>query len=123
MKRIIISITIITAIIAIGCSAIFYIDSQNRKLYGKIEMVLNAYSQDEGVEESINELKSYFSIYQKGLACFVAEEELMDISEAISKLLPMYQSDCDEFTAECEAIKNLTERIKSNEIPTWYRIL
>lgn len=123
MKRIIISITIITIIIAIGCSAIFYIDAQNRKLYGKIEMVLNAYSKNERVEESISELKSFFDKYEKGLACIVAEDELMDISESISKLLPMYLSECDEFTAECEAIKTLAERIKSNEVPAWHKIL
>lgn len=123
MKRIIISITIITVIIAIGCSAIFYIDSQNQKLYGKIEMVKKAYTDGAGVEESISGLQVYFDGYIKGLSCIVPEDELMEISEAIAKLLPMYQSDCDEFLAECEAIKNLAGRIRSNEVPTWHKIL
>lgn len=123
MKRIIISITIIVIIITIGCSAIFYIDSQNRRLYGKIEMVLNAYSEDDGVEESIGELKTFFHKYEKGLACIVSEEALIDMSQAITRLLPMYLSDCDEFTAECQSIMTLAARIKSNEIPTWDRIL
>lgn len=123
MKRIIISITIIVIIITIGCSAIYYIDTQNRKLYGKIEMVLNAYSSDDGVEESIGELKTFFHKYEKGLACIVSEEALIDMSQSITKLLPMYQSDCDEFTAECQSIMTMAARIRSNEIPTWDRIL
>ena len=42
MKRIIISVCIIAAIIAAGCSAIVYIGAQNSKLYGELELVEKA---------------------------------------------------------------------------------
>lgn len=47
MKRIIISVIIIAAIIAAGCFAIVGIEAENAKIYGAIEEVLNSDSQEE----------------------------------------------------------------------------
>lgn len=123
MKRILISVVIIAVIIAMGCSAIAYIDSHNNRLYGHIDMVLKAYEDGSGVEEKINDLSRFFESYEKRLSCIVNEEVLNEMSASISRLMPMYESDSDEFTAECETLRSFAERIQNSETPTWYRIL
>lgn len=123
MKRIIISIGIIAAIIALGCSAIAYIEVHNSKLYGKIDKVVSSYESGSGVESSIAELSDYFKRYQKRLGCIVGDDELAEMSMSVSRLLPMYQSDCDEFAAECVEIKSYAQKIIDFQIPYWYRIL
>ncbi len=123
MKRIIICIGIIAVIIALGCSAIAYIDANNSRLYGKIDMVISSYESKSRVEQSIAELSEYFDEYRKGLSCIISDDELSQISLSISRLLPMYESECDEFTAECAEIKSYARKIMDSEIPYWYRIL
>lgn len=123
MKRIIISIGIIAAIIALGCSAIAYIEVHNSKLYGKIDEVISSYEQDKNVTQSISELRDFFEKYSRKLGCIISDEELAQISVSISRLTPMYESECDEFTAECVQIREYAKKILDLEIPYWYRIL
>lgn len=123
MKRIIISIGIIAVIIALGCSAIAYIEVHNSKLYGKIDEVISSYERDAGVTQSISELRDYFEKYSHKLGCIINDDELAQISVSISRLAPMYESECDEFTAECTQIKEYAKKILDSEIPYWYRIL
>ncbi len=123
MKRIIISIGIIAVIIALGCTAIVYIEAHNSKLYGKIDEVVASYEQDEGVVQSISELEDFFKTYSRKLGCIINDDSLAEISVSISRLTPMYESECDEFTAECAQIKEYAKKILDSEIPYWYRIL
>ncbi len=123
MKRIIICIAIIAAIIALGCSAIAYIEVNNSKLYGKIDKVISSFDMDSEVESSIADLNDYFKKYKKMLGCIVGDDELYEMELSISRLLPMYQSDCDEFTAECNQIKTCAKKMLDAEMPYWYRIL
>ena len=114
MKRIIISIGIIAVIIALGCSAIAYIAVHNSKLYGKIDEVIASYEQNKGVVQSISELEYFYRKYSRRLGCITNDESLAEISVSISRLAPMYESKCDEFTAECTQIK---EYAKKSSIP------
>ncbi len=123
MKRIIICIGIIAVIIALGCSAIAYISVHNSKLYGKIDEVIASYEQDEGVVQSISELREYYNEYSRRLGCITNDDSLAEISVSISRLAPMYESECDEFAAECAQIKEYAKKILDSEIPCWYRIL
>ncbi len=123
MKRIMICIGIIAVIIALGCSAIAYISVHNSKLYGKIDEVIASYEQDEGVVQSISELREYYKEYSRRLGCITNDDSLAEISVSISRLTPMYESECDEFTAECTQIKEYARKILDSEIPCWYRIL
>lgn len=123
MKRIIISIGIITAIIALGCYAIVYIEVHNSKLYGKIDEVISSYEQDTDVVGSISELQDFYNKYSRKLGCIISDDDLAQISVSISRLEPMYKSGCDEFTAECVQIREYAKKILDSEIPYWYRIL
>ena len=122
MKRILISIVIIAAIIAAGCLAIAGIETENTKIYGKIEQVLNSESEEEA-EVAVQELEEVFQDYSKRLSCIVDEDLLEEMSGAVYMLKPMLESNSDEFTAQCELIRSYAKRILDREIPTLGRIL
>lgn len=124
MKRLIVSITIIGVIIAVGVVAIMTVNAKNQRLYGHIEAVLSEYNGGSDPTAEIEKLESFFSSrYAPNLGYFVNDDELQEIEIMISKLKPMYDSDCDEFSAECESIKAAAKKIYLNELPCFYRIL
>ncbi|MCD8007307.1 MAG: DUF4363 family protein [Oscillospiraceae bacterium] len=122
MKRILISIVIIAAIIAAGCFAIAGIEAENTKIYGKIEEVLSADSQEEA-EAAVGELEEAFKEYSRRLSCIVDEDILEEMEGAVYMLKPMLESNSDEFTAQCELLRSYAKRILDREIPTLGRVL
>ncbi len=122
MKRILISIVIIAIIIAAGCFAIAGIEAENTKIYGAIEEVLDSESEEEAVE-AVNKLEDAFKEYSKRLSCIVDEDILEEMEGAVYMLMPMLESNSDEFTAQCELIRSYAKRILDREIPTLGRIL
>lgn len=122
MKRILISIVIIAAIIAAGCFAIAGIEAENTKIYGKIEKVLSS-STEEEAEEAVSDLEEAFREYSKRLSCVVDEDILEEMEGAVYMLRPMLESSSDEFTAQYELLRSYAKRILDREIPTLGRIL
>lgn len=122
MKRIVISIVIIAAIISAGCLAIGYIGEENEIIYGKIEEVLNAEG-DAATKEAVRELERAFEKYENRLSCIVDEDILEEMSAAVSMLMPMYEASSDEFTAQCELVKAYAKRLLDREIPTLPRVM
>lgn len=124
MKRLIISLTIMAVIIAMSVYALYTVSRKNDRLYGHIEAVVSAYEQDGDVDTEIRNLREYFEKdYVPKLGCFVDDDLLHEISALISRLEPMYAADCDEFTAECEAIRAEARKIYLNELPVFFRIM
>lgn len=124
MKRLFVSIAIIGVIIAVGVAAILSVGSKNTRLYGHIDAVLAEFDGGGDPSAQIDELKSFFEkSYAPILGCFVSDESLQEIDLMISKLKPMYDADCDEFSAECASIKAAARKIYNDELPRLYRIL
>lgn len=124
MKRIIISLSIITVIVAVGIMAIMTVSSKNDRLYGHIESVISAYESDGDVNSQIEVLKKYFEDdYVKILGMLVDDDRLAEMSVYINRLQPMLESDCDEFMAECESIRTEARKIYLNELPLPFRVL
>ena len=122
MKRLIICLTIIAAIIAAGICTIGTVAQKNERLYGKIDSVLASYGES-GAEAEIAELKKFFEReYAPGLSLVVNDAGLGEMMNSISKLGPMLESGCDEFLAECEAIRSEAERIYLAELPGLFRV-
>lgn len=124
MKRIIISISIMALIVAVGVAALITAYSENDRLYGKIESVVRAYESGGDVSKEIEALKKFFKqSYAPALGAFVDDETLGELLSFINRLAPMYESGCDEFTAECEALRTEAEKIYLGELPSVFRIL
>ncbi len=123
MKRLVLCIVIIAAIVAAGVWSCEEVLIKNRKLYGFIREVEADFSQGMPAEESISALENYFEEdYRPALAVFINDEKLYEMSEAVSRLRPMYESGCDEFSAECAALEARADSIYRGELPGVGRI-
>ena len=124
MKRIAISIAIIALIFVAGYSAVALIDSGNDRLYGQLELVTDSYrSQSPDVEKTISELERSVADYSKRLGWVVSDELLGEMELSTARLMPMYQSNSDEFLAVCSEIKEYARMILESEKVTWSKIL
>ncbi len=123
MKRLVICIVIITGIIAAGICSAAVVGERNERLYGHVQSVLAAYEAGDG-EEEIESLEKFFrEDYAPRLSVIVNDGQLADLWTSVAKLKPMLESGCDEFSAECEAIKAGAERIYRGELPGIWRLL
>lgn len=124
MKRVIVCLVIIGVIIATGIFSCAAVAAKNDRLYGHIESVLSAYDSGGDASSAIDDLERYFRTdYAPKLACIIDDEMIGELALVISRLKPMYESDCDEFSAECEAVRASAERIYKSEVPSFFRIL
>ena len=124
MKRVIICLSIIAVIIAVGIFALNMVKAKNDRLYGHIEEVISSYEEGGDVISEINRLREYFEKdYAPKLACIINDDHLAEIRSLINRLEPMFDSDCDEFTAECESIRDMAHKIYLEELPAFFRIL
>lgn len=123
MKRLVLSISIIAVIAAMGIVTIFFIKGQNEKLYGKLDLVLYKYENGQDPSQELAELEVYAEGYVAKLS-YVADEELLgDLYESVVTLRTLYFDSSEEFRTECERIRLLAERIYLKEIPQMGRIL
>lgn len=123
MKRLVLSISIIAVIAAMGILTIFFIQSQNEKLYGKLDLVLYKYENNEDVSKELVELEEFTREYTKKLNYFADEEKLEELYEAVITLKTFYFESSEEFRTECARIRLLADRIYRQEIPDMGRIL
>lgn len=123
MKRLVLSISIIAVIAAMGIMTIFFIQSQNEKLYGKLDLVIYKYENNEDVSKELAELEEFAREYTKKLDYFADEEKLEELYEAVITLKTLYFDSSEEFRTECARIRLLADRIYRREIPDIGRIL
>ncbi|MBQ8396067.1 MAG: DUF4363 family protein [Oscillospiraceae bacterium] len=123
MKRLVLSISIIAVIAAMGIVTIFFIQSQNEKLYGKLDLVIYKYENNEDVSKELAELEEFAREYTKKLNYFADEEKLEELYEAVITLKTLYFDSSEEFRTECARIRLLADRIYRREIPDMGRIL
>lgn len=124
MKRVIICLSIIAIIIAVGAFTIRSVSINNDRLYGHIDAVISAYESDGDVPSEIEKLRDFFlNDYMPKLGCVINDDLLGELWTGISRLEPMYDSGCDEFTAECESLRSGAKKIYYDELPAFFRIL
>lgn len=123
MKRIIISIAIIAMIAAAGSMAILYIGEANSRLLGQLELVEKAYSEGGDTAREIALLSRSYKSLRRVLGIIADDDDVEEVGALISRLLPMLESDCDEFLAECRMIRSAAAKIYSGELPTLDKIL
>ncbi len=123
MKRLYISIAIFILIIALGVLSIVLISNANAKLYGEIENVISGYKSGADLAPRIKALREQFVGYSRLVGSLTSDEKLQQIEEALSRLIAMYESDSDEFLAECYLIKTVAQEILQEQLPTLERLL
>lgn len=123
MKRLVIGIIIIICVVTLGIFAIEYIDTQNSRLYGKLEEVFSAYEKGEDILPLLNDFTAQAYKYASKLTVFINDEQLTELLEAAESMSAFYSAgDEPEFIAQATRLKFLAEKIYSDELPHIGRI-
>lgn len=120
MKRLIISCSLLIALLAIGVVSLFYIKNVCSQTIEKSQITKQSIdTQDyQTASQNIKDLESYWKKNEKYLCLFVRHGEIEEISRQISELsdLLKYQ-DYSESSATLNRIIVIAEHIKATEKP------
>lgn len=123
MKRLITATVIIAIIIALGVLTIVIIANENQKLYGEINSVINGYLSGEDIGDKISSLEKTTEKYRRTVGIVSSDETLQQMDEAVARLRAMYESQSDEFLAECYLVRTIAQEILDQQRPTLSRLL
>ena len=123
MKRITLCLVIFAAIIVISAGSLFMLNKNNKELTGKIDEIIELYNKEsDEISDKVNELEEYWEDYYIRISFVAQSSTLDDISYSVSKLLPLYEQDSDEFVSECESIKYWIKRVYDSQFPHFYSV-
>ena len=125
MKRAIISICILSARIGLGIFFNIKVSSECKKLIGLVELAQQ--SMDSGNTEEaikyIGDFKAEWDSFYNIALCIVRGDKLSEIDNCYIRIVPLIESDNDEFSAELSELKNMLIRTRESEFPTILNIL
>lgn len=120
MKRLVISSTLLLALLVIGVVSLFYIENVCSQTIEKSQTIKQeVYTQDyEKAAKNIKDLESYWEENEKYLCLFVRHGEIEEISRQISELSDFLRyENYSEVSAELNRIIIIAEHIKATEKP------
>lgn len=125
MKRTITAFILLAAIIIWSVTGIFIVKNENADLVEIIKSIEACCENEdmEGAEVFADQLEAMWKKYERKMSLLVADEKMIDLSIAISKVKPYCRDANDELMAELENIKRQLELIYKAELPFWYNIL
>ena len=124
MNRIYTSIIIIISVILIDIYSHHVILREENALENTLTAV-QTYSLDKDTENALSlaeELTEQWEKSRKKLALFVSDKTLDEISDSISKIVPLLESDSDEVSAEAEYVKRKLLRTHTRDLPDIHNI-
>ena len=125
MKRTITAFVLLAAIIIWSVTGIFIVRNENNDLVEIIKSIEACCENEdmESAEEFADQLEAMWKKYERKMSLLAADEKMIDLSIAISKVKPYCRDANDELMAELENIKRQLELIYKAELPFWYNIL
>lgn len=125
MKRIAISVILLSVIFIFSFSAIFIIKHKNKELTSILSevQVLTENKQYDKAALKAEELSAVWEKYEKTMLLFVKDEKVNEINISISKIKPFIKEQNEELPGELLNVLNNLNYIYKSEIPFWYNIL
>lgn len=125
MKRVIISIFILSAMIGIGIFFNIKVSSECKKLIGLVDMTQKSMDSDNTEEamKYIGDFKSEWDSFYNEALFIIRGDRLFEIDNCYVRIVPLIESDNDELSAELSELKNLLVRTRESEFPTIFNIL
>ena len=124
MRRLIISISLLTIVLIYSVSSLFFIKYKNEKLVTAIEEVQALYENnnyDQAIKKSY-EVNEMWESYKKTLLITVNSEKVNEISISIARISPFISTENEKLTEEFQNIFYQLNQIYETECPTWYNI-
>ena len=124
MRRLIISISLLTIVLIYSVSSLFFIKYKNEKLVTAIEEVQALYENNNYFEASKKsyEVNEMWESYKKTLLITVNSEKVNEISISIARISPFISTENEKLTEEFQNIFYQLNQIYETECPTWYNI-
>ena len=125
MKRIAISIILLSAIFIFSFSVIFIIGHKNKELTSILSevQVLTETKQYDKAALKAEELSTTWESYQKIMLLFVKDNKINEINISISKINSFINEQNDKLPEEILNASHSLNYIYKSEIPCWYNIL
>ena len=119
MKRGIICIVILSVMLTLSITELFYLKSGVKKITADVNTIIALSQSDstDSVNTAIDSLKAHWQSLYRHCAFFIQTQKLEETNLAISRLEVMYENENDEFFSELEVIKASLEKIYINELP------
>jgi hypothetical protein len=124
MKRLIISITLLSVILIYSVSTLFIIKEKNKELAASVMDVQALYESNniEAALEKLNNVTKMWDSYKKILLITVNSNKVNELNLSFSKLSPFIESNSRELEIEFQEIYYNLNNIYSIECPTWYNV-
>lgn len=125
MKRVVISVCILSAMIGLGILFNIKISAECKKLIGFVELAqksMDSESREQAFLYMQDFQNEWDSFYNEALF-IIRGDRLSEIDSCYIRIVPLIKSDNDEVTAELSELKNLLVRTRESEFPTIFNIL
>lgn len=125
MKRIILCIGILLAILIQSVASLMILKHKNNELSSLINQAayLAQNGDKEAALEKTAEIQDYWQDYYVKVSYLIQTSKLEDIAFSVSKLTPLLEKDSEEFFSECFLINRGIQLIFSNECPKLSSVL
>ncbi|MCC8191735.1 MAG: DUF4363 family protein [Ruminococcus sp.] len=124
MKRFVISVILLAAIIFGSITSLFVFDRKNDEMTERISYIQTLYKQNktDEAEEELARLDRFWNEYYNFMSFIVQSTKLEEISLSVSKLEYLLKMDSEEFLSECDSIKYGIQMIYDSEFPYLHSI-
>lgn len=125
MKRVIISVCILSAMISLGVLFNIRISAECKKLIGFVELTEKSMD-SENTEQAflyMQDFKDEWDSFYNEALFILRGDRLSDIDSCYVRIIPLIKTDNDELSAELAELKNLLVRTKESEFPSIFNIL
>lgn len=116
--RVKIAVALLTGIVGVVAWSGYCIWNESKIMQNKsvrLEVLVAQEAPDEVVNAAMDELFADWKRTRLLLMLYLPASEVEPIDNSVAKLLPMYQAECDELTAELSALTATFERIRREE--------
>ena len=119
MKRMVLCIVLIAAMLILSLSGFIYIDKTAGEMRAGIKRIETAYLKDDS-ETMKNEIAALDDRWQKfcDVHIFITDtDHALQITELIARIDGLSRTDNDELLSECAAADRLIETYRSEQVP------
>lgn len=117
MKRLIISIIILSFITALSTASVIILKKSNEQLFELVGQTQQAYLNGGDTKNALRQLEDYWKDYYLLTGYITAEPTMADMSRAVKKLPDLLERDSDEFLAELKSIADWAELLYDTQFP------
>ncbi len=124
MKRVIISVCILTAMIALSVFYNIRISVECNKLIELVELTQQSTDMNDKSQalRYAGDFESEWESFHRESIFMIRGDKLSEIENCYIRIIPLIESDNDELSAELAELKNILIHIKASEMPTIYNI-